>query len=236
MKKRNALRSFAAVTVAACLGASLFGLAACSGDNGSSAGTAAGSQASSASVDASDQDLLSGTHHAVIQVEGYDPINVELDADAAPITVTNFYDLVSDGYYDGLSFYRIAEDFCLQGGTKGNNPSGNDPSLTPIVGEFSVNGVENPLADDFDRGVIAMARTSAYDSATSTFFITLGNSHQVGPSLNGQYAAFGTIDDDGMATVNQIVADHLESADAANMGVINDAAEQPIIESITWVD
>lgn len=177
-----------------------------------------------------------GTHHAVLEVEGYDPITIELDGDAAPQTVENFMKLANEGYYDGKTFYRIVDGFCLQGGTLGNNASGNDPDLDPIKGEFSTNGVDNALADSFDRGVVAMARTSMPDSATSTFFVTLGNASQVGPSLDGQYAAFGTIDADGMQVIDQIVDAYLPNVDEPNMGAITDEAKQPIIKSVTITD
>ena len=180
--------------------------------------------------------MLTGKHHAVMTVEGYEPITLELDADAAPITVTNFADLVNQGYYDGKTFYRIVEDFCLQGGTLGNNAAGNDPQLETITGEFSDNGSENPLADQFDRGTVAMARTNLPNSATSTFFVTLGTNDQVGASLDGKYAAFGTIDEAGMAIIDAIVADYAANVDEPQMGAISDEAAQPIITSIEWVD
>lgn len=180
------------------------------------------------------EEPLTGIHHASVSVKGFDPFTIELDADEAPITVTNFVKLADAGYYDGLTFYRIQDDFCIQGGTKGNNAAGNDPALDPIKGEFSLNGVENKLADDFKRGTVAMARTQAPDSATSTFFITLSNSYVA--SLNGSYAAFGTIDDAGMKIVDAIVSRYGLFADQADMGVIADEADQPIITSITIMD
>lgn len=179
---------------------------------------------------------MSGIHHATLEVDGYEPITVTLDADSAPITVTNFVNLVNDGYYDGLTFYRIQDGFVMQGGTKGNTASGNDSSLTKIVGEFSSNDYENPLADAFDYGTIAMARTNDPDSATSTFFITTGEAASVGPALDGSYAAFGTIDEAGMATVEKIIADHLANVDDPTMGMISVEANQPVIKSITMVD
>lgn len=194
------------------------------------------SSSAAVSTSASSEASVTGKHHVQMKVEGYEPITIELDADSAPITVTNFLNLVNDGYYDGLSFYRFDDGFCMQGGTAGNKPSGNDPSLTPIVGEFSSNGYQNPLADSFDRGVVAMARTNVEDSATSTFFVTLGPAAQVGRSLDGKYAAFGTIDEAGMTIVDAIVADHLAAADAANMGAVSDENEQAKIESITVID
>lgn len=220
----NKIKTAAAALAAALLMCAL-GLVGCSGQSASSASS------SSASVDNG-----VGVHHATLEVEGYDPITIELDGDAAPKSVENFMTLAKDGYYDGKTFYRIVDDFCLQGGTLGNSASGNDPSLESIKGEFSTNGVDNPLADSFDRGVVAMARTTMPDSATSTFFVTLGNASQVGASLDGQYAAFGTIDDAGMKVIDQIVTDFLPNVDDPNMGAISDEAKQPIIKSITITD
>lgn len=180
-----------------------------------------------------------GIHHAVLTVEGYEPITIELNADSAPLTVWNFATLVNNGYYNGLTFYRFQEGFCMQGGTLGNTASGSDSSLSAIAGEFSSNGYEtNTLSDDFKRGTVAMARTSLPDSATSTFFVTLDTSRTVSSALNGEYAAFGTIDEEGMAIIDQIVNDHLEaaSADASGMGIVEDEANQATITSIVMVD
>lgn len=224
----------AAATAALCL--SLVALTGCSGGTDANTNVAPAGSSSSSAAEAADADLMTGTHHAIIQVEGYDPITVELDADAAPITVTNFANLADDGYYNGLNFYRIVDDFCLQGGSAGNSASGSDPLLQSIKGEFSSNGVDNPLADKFDRGTVAMARTSAPDSATSTFFVTLGDNDAVGAALDGKYAAFGTINEEGMAVIDAIVADYLANVDDQQMGTISDEAKQAKIVSIQMID
>ena len=174
-------------------------------------------------------------HHAVVKVEGYDPFTIELYADYAPVTVANFCDLAQSGYYDGLKFYRIVEGFCLQGGTKGNSSAGNDATLPPIIGEFYENDVDNPLADEFRRGTVAMAHTGVYNSAKTTFFITLATTENVSQSLDGQYAAFGQIDDAGMQTVDAIVKDYLKYA-TGEMGAINNPKDMPVIEYITIQD
>lgn len=206
-------------------------LAGCGGSaSSSSSSSVTGSVANKASGE-----YATGTHHAVVKVAGYDPFTIELSADNAPVTVANFCQLAESGYYNGLKFYRIVEGFCLQGGTKGNSASGNDSELPPIIGEFADNGVENPLADDFKRGTVAMARTGVYDSAKSTFFITLATSVNTAQSLNGQYAAFGTIDEAGMDTVDAIVHDYLKYA-TGNAGAINNPDDMPVIESITIED
>lgn len=207
-------------------------LVGCGGSTGSP--TNAGPAAAQVVTEASGE-YASGTHHAVVKVDGFDPFVIELYADSAPVTVTNFCQLADEGYYDGLKFYRIVEGFCLQGGTKGNSSAGQDASLSPIVGEFSDNDVDNPLAEEFKRGTVAMARTGVLDSAKSTFFITLATTENVSKSLDGQYAAFGIIDDAGMAVVDQIVQTHLKYATGSS-GAINDPADMPTIESITITD
>jgi cyclophilin family peptidyl-prolyl cis-trans isomerase len=123
----------------------------------------------------------------------------------------------------------------LQGGTLGNSTTGSDSSLSKIKGEFSSNDVDNPLADSFGRGTVAMARTTDVDSASSTFFVTLSSSKSVQSTLNGQYAAFGTIDEEGMQIVDQIVLDYASYADD-NMGGISDESKQAHITGIVMVD
>lgn len=219
----------AAVTALLCI--CMFALAGCGGSSdGASKGASGADKGAAASAP---EDLLSGIHHAKVEVEGFSPFTIELNADEAPITVTNFVNLADKGYYDGLTFYRIQKGFVMQGGTKGNTASGNDPSLEPIKGEFSDNGVKNKLADDFKLGTVAMARTDQPDSATSTFFITLTDTAV--SSLNGSYAAFGTIDAAGMEVVDAIVAQYGSFA-TGNMGMIADAKDQPVITSITIMD
>ena len=110
---------------------------------------------------AGNADLLSGLHYAEIEVEDYGTISLELDADTAPITVTNFVNLAKDGFYDGLTFHRIIDGFMIQGGDPlGNGTGGSDET---IKGEFSDNGVENDISHV--RGTISMARSSDPDSA-----------------------------------------------------------------------
>ena len=137
-------------------------------------------------------------------------IIVKLDPTSAPITVANFQKLVGEGFYDGLTFHRVIENFMIQGGDpKGDGTGG---SKNTITGEFSANGVNNSISHT--RGVISMARSGerkdiygnvvdyGYDSASSQFFIV----HNDSTFLDGQYAAFGHVvfgmtSVDGIATV-----------------------------------
>ena len=82
------------------------------GSSGSTESTDAGSDISSSD----DTKQLSGKHHVVIKVKKYGNIKVELDADTAPISVTNFVNLAKKGFYDGLTFHRIIDGFMIQGG------------------------------------------------------------------------------------------------------------------------
>ena len=122
---------------------------------------------------------------AIIEVEKFGTIEVELYKDAAPITVDNFVKLANKGFYNGLTFHRIIRGFMIQGGCpKGNGTGG--PGYS-IKGEFSATGVNNPIKHE--RGVISMARAMDPNSAGSQFFIM----HQAAPHLDGQYAAFGKV-------------------------------------------
>ena len=137
------------------------------------------------------------THNVTIEIENYGTITAELYGEVAPITVENFVKLAGEGFYDGLTFYRIIDGFMIQGGDpRGNGTGGSDQN---IKGEFKANGVDNPITHQ--RGVLSMARSSAYDSASSQFFIM----HQVSPWLDGQYAAFGCVLE-GMDVVDAICA------------------------------
>lgn len=122
-------------------------------------------------------------------------IVVELDPTNAPITVANFQKLVGKHFYDGLIFHRVIKDFMIQGGDPtGTGMGGADEE---IKGEFLINGVRNNLSHS--RGVISMARSQFYNSASSQFFIC----HADCKFLDGQYAAFGKVVE-GMETVDKI--------------------------------
>jgi len=166
--------------------------------------------------------LLSGKHYVEIVVKDNGSINLELDADTAPITVTNFINLVKDGFYDGLTFHRIIDGFMIQGGDPLGTGMGG--SSKTINGEFSANGVENNISHV--RGVISMARSEAYNSASSQFFIV----HEDSTHLDGNYAAFGKVTS-GMEVVDKLVKIKTEDGD----GLVS-KENQPIIESIKVIE
>ena len=164
-----------------------------------------------------------GTHHAEIEIQDYGTITVELDGDAAPITVQNFMDLANAGFYDGLTFHRIISGFMMQGGDPNGNGTGG--SENTIKGEFSANGVENPLSHT--RGAISMARAQAPDSASSQFFIC----HADSTFLDGQYACFGYVTD-GMDVVDAVC----EAAQPTDDNGPIPADQQPVITAIRITD
>jgi len=134
---------------------------------------------------------------AVIEMESGTQIKVELDPVNAPNTVKNFIALAVKGFYDGLKFHRVIPGFMIQGGCPLGSGTGG-PGYK-IKGEFSANKHPNKL--NFNRGVIAMARSQHNDSAGSQFFITVANASH----LDGEYAAFGRVVG-GMDEVDRIVS------------------------------
>ena len=168
--------------------------------------------------------LTEPTHWVEIDIEGYGVITAELYGNAAPITVENFVKLAGEGFYDGLTFHRIIDGFMIQGGDPNGDGSGGSDET--IKGEFSANGVENPILHE--RGVLSMARNSiSMDSASSQFFIC----HETSTWLDGQYAAFGRVLT-GMDIVDAICAQTPVTDGNGSVAKAN----QPIINSIRVVD
>ena len=156
------------------------------------------------------------TNYVKLSVKGYGDIVMELYPDVAPITVKNFKNLVSEGFYDGLIFHRIIEGFMIQGGDPKGDGTGGSPNT--IKGEFSANGVTNNLSHT--RGVVSMARKSyPMDSASSQFFICNADSTH----LDGQYAAFGRVVE-GMDVVDAISAVSCNSSDKPLTDVVIETA------------
>lgn len=166
---------------------------------------------------------MTPTDYVQIDIQNYGTITAELYGNAAPITVANFMKLVDEGFYDGLTFHRIISGFMIQGGDPLGNGTGG--SEEKIKGEFKANGVENNIAHD--RGVLSMARSQAFDSASSQFFIM----HQKAPHLDGQYAAFGRV-----LTGIEIVDSICENTPVADGNGTVLAANQPVITGITRIE
>lgn len=175
-------------------------------------------------ADTSNSQYLTGKHHAEIVIAEYGKLELELDADIAPITLTNFVNLAKKGFYNGLTFHRIMSGFMIQGGDP--NGDGTGGSEETIKGEFKSNGVENTMSHK--RGVISMARTqNDPDSASSQFFIVQADSD----FLDGDYAAFGKVTA-GMDIVDKI-CQSVQPID--NNGTVP-ADQQPKITAIKVID
>ena len=165
----------------------------------------------------------SNVHYVEMTVKGCEPIVLLLDGNEAPRTVENFLKLANSGFYNGLTFHRVMENFMIQGGDpKADGTGGSDEQ---IFGEFWANGY--PL-NDFShiRGVISMARGSySMDSASSQFFICNADS----TFLDDQYAAFGYVIR-GMSVVDYVTEATAQFGDSN--GGISDKSKQIKIESV----
>lgn len=165
--------------------------------------------------------LLSGKYNVEMNIKKYGKVTLELDADVAPITVTNFINLVNNGFYDGNKIHRISKDFVIQAGAGDGDT---------IKGEFMANGVENDISHV--RGVISMARagdaTSGYDTASTQFFIVVKDSLE----LDNYYAGFGKVTK-GMDVIDKLNKLKIET-DA--MGSILNDADMPVIEYIKVIE
>lgn len=182
---------------------------------------------------------LEGKAKVSMTIKG-ETILIEIDGDNAPLTAGNFVDLVNRGVYNGLAFHRVVKDpqpFVAQGG----DPQSKDPNVP--VARLGTGGFTDPdtqiqryipleIRPKYDedkeqqtitysktisetpqlkheRGAIAMARSQAPDSASSQFYFALAEL----PFLDGNYAVFGYVLDDGMKVVDKIQqGDRIDSA------------------------
>jgi peptidyl-prolyl cis-trans isomerase A (cyclophilin A) len=121
-------------------------------------------------------------------------IVVQLDAQKAPKTVANFLQYAKAGHYNGTVFHRVIDGFMIQGG--GMTADMHEKTTRPPIALEAGNGLSNL------RGTIAMARTGMPDSATSQFFINVGDNLRL-DSYGGGYAVFGQVIE-GMDVVDRI--------------------------------
>ena len=167
---------------------------------------------------------LTGTHYAVMDIKDYGAVFLELYADQAPATVTNFVNLVNEGFYNDLTFHRIMEGFMMQGGDPAGDGSG--MAKYTIPGEFVLNDFNNTISHV--RGTISMARTeNDYNSASCQFFIV----HEDTIGLDGHYAAFGKVIS-GMGVIDAICANAIVEDDNGTVLKKN----QPVIDSIAIIE
>ena len=169
------------------------------------------------------KDASAATDYVQIDIADYGTITAELYGNTAPVTVKNFMKLADEGFYDGLTFHRIISGFMIQGGDPlGNGMGGSGEN---IKGEFLLNGVKNDITHE--RGVLSMARSQLYDSASSQFFIM----HADADYLDGQYAAFGRVLS-GMEVVDAIC----EKTPVTDGNGSVAAENQPVITSIKRIE
>lgn len=169
--------------------------------------------------------------YVLVRVKGYGDIVILLRSDVAPKTVANFKKLVKDGFYSGTIFHRIIKNYVIQGGglesianTNGIGTTIVQKTADNVVGEFNSNGFTNNL--QHIRGVISMARSTNYNSASSQFFIV----HKTSPHLDGAYASFGYVLA-GMDVVDKI-AECDEFIEVGGTMPLNDI----VIESVIFVE
>lgn len=145
---------------------------------------------------------------------------VELYPEKAPKTVANFMQYVKSGFYNGTIFHRVIDRFVIQGG--GFTPDMSEKeTLAPIINESS-NGLAN------ESGTLAMARTSAPNSATSQFFINLENNHSLNylgedPDFIG-YCVFGRV-----LTGMEVVRDIASTPTGNIIGSYSDVPKSAIV-------
>jgi cyclophilin family peptidyl-prolyl cis-trans isomerase len=146
-------------------------------------------------------------------------IELELDAERAPISSENFLGYVRDGFYDGLIFHRVIPTFMIQGG--GFTPDMQQKQPRAPIQNEAANGLRN------DRGTVAMARTSVVDSATAQFFINVVDNdflnHRAPNPREYGYAVFGRV------TAGMDVVDAIRNVPTGQQGPFRDVPRQPVV-------
>jgi len=170
---------------------------------------------------------MSDTNPKVKMVTSKGEMIIELDSAKAPTTVENFLTYVNDGFYEGTVFHRVIDDFMIQGG--GMKPNMFEKKNRQPIKNEADNGLKN------ERGTIAMARTQVVDSATSQFFINIGDNdflnHQNKTPAGFGYAVFGRVIE-GMETV-----DAIRKVRTGNKGGHQDVPVEPVtIDKVTVLE
>ncbi|HNU86137.1 MAG: peptidylprolyl isomerase [Pseudomonadota bacterium] len=167
------------------------------------------------------QEAAGGNPTVVIKtVKG--EIEAVLYRDKAPLTVDNFLKYAEDGFYSGTIFHRVIPGFMIQGG--GFNRYYSQKATRPPIRNEAANGLKN------ERGTLAMARTSAVDSATAQFFINLADNTPLNHGVRDYgYAVFGKV------TRGMDVVDAISNVPTGPQGPFpSDCPRSPvIIESVS---
>jgi cyclophilin family peptidyl-prolyl cis-trans isomerase len=172
------------------------------------------------SVRAAEEELKPDEKRPIVVMETtLGSIEIQLDAEKAPITTKNFLQYVKDGFYDGLVFHRVIPDFMIQGG--GMTAELKEKKTREPIRNEAGNGLKN------ERGTIAMARTRMPDSATAQFFINVKKNdfldHKDDTEPGFGYAVFGKVIK-GMDVVDKIVA-----VPTTNKGPYSDVPVKPVV-------
>jgi len=146
-------------------------------------------------------------------------IEIELNAEKAPISTENFLKYVDKKHYDGTIFHRVISNFMIQGGGM-TEKMDEKKSDAPIKNE-AANGLKN------DRGTLAMARTSVVDSATAQFFINVQDNdflnHKAPNPRDFGYAVFGKV------TSGMDVVDKIKAVPTGMTGGMQDVPKTPVV-------
>ncbi|WP_443191245.1 peptidylprolyl isomerase [Pseudomonas indica] len=160
--------------------------------------------------------LLAAEKPHVLLTTSAGEIEIELEAEKAPVSVKNFLAYVDSGFYNGTIFHRVIPGFMIQGGGFDAEMQQKD-TQAPIKNEAD-NGLHNV------RGTLAMARTQAVNSATSQFFINhQDNAFLDHGSRDFGYAVFGKVVR-GMDVVDQIA-----QVPTGNRGMFQNVPRQPVV-------
>lgn len=167
--------------------------------------------------------LMAAENTKVLLETSFGQVEVELDADKAPISTKNFLEYVDSGFYNNTIFHRVIPGFMVQGGGF-TEQMVQKTARDPIRNEAS-NGLHNA------RGTLAMARTSNPNSATSQFFINVADNAFLDPGRDAGYAVFGKVTK-GMEVVDQIV----NSPTTVKKGMRDVPADPVYIKSAKRID
>ncbi len=158
-------------------------------------------------------------HPKVLMQTSHGEIEIELDAEKAPLSVANFLKYVDEGFYNGTIFHRVISSFMIQGG--GFTQDMNQKKTHDPIKNEAANGLHN------DTGTIAMARTGDPHSATAQFFINVADNSSLNytaPNEAGYgYAVFGKVTT-GMHVVNRI-----KMVKTGQIGPYGDVPMDPVI-------
>jgi peptidyl-prolyl cis-trans isomerase A (cyclophilin A) len=110
------------------------------------------------------------------------PVVIEVHRDWAPLGADRFYNLVKNGFYDGIRFFRVIPGFMAQGGMSG------DPAIQKIWGRNNIN--DDPVKQSNKRGFVTFAKTNAPNSRSTQIFINYADNSSLDPQ---GFAPFGQV-------------------------------------------